>query len=58
VPAVNDVSGLAITSGNPLRTTLRSDSGTRSGDGTVTPLPGAGLGVAVDAEISAHASGH
>jgi D-galactarolactone cycloisomerase len=36
---------------NPLRTTLCSDSYTLSGDGTVTPLHGAGLGVAVDEEF-------
>src|SRR5512146_174917 len=36
---------------NPLRTALCSDSYTLSGDGTVTPLHGAGLGVAVDEEF-------
>jgi len=33
---------------NPLRATLCSDSCTLSRDGTVPPLDGAGLGVAVD----------
>jgi L-alanine-DL-glutamate epimerase-like enolase superfamily enzyme len=40
---------------NPLRTTLCSDSYTLSAEGTVTPLDGAGLGVAVDEEyLRAH----
>jgi hypothetical protein len=41
VTAVNDASDLTQCSG----------SYTLSGDGTVTPLPGAGLGVAVDEEF-------
>jgi D-galactarolactone cycloisomerase len=36
---------------NPLRTTLCSDSYTLAADGTVTPLEGPGLGVAVDEEF-------
>jgi L-alanine-DL-glutamate epimerase-like enolase superfamily enzyme len=36
---------------NPLRATLCSDSYTLSRDGTVTPLDGAGLGVAVDEDF-------
>ena len=36
---------------NPLRTTRCSGSYALSGDGTVTPLGGAGLGVAVDEDF-------